>query len=165
VTIIKHTLYPKTNNKKRLRKKLPFFSSYARSSIFHPFQFWYEAILKFDDQPLYLVFMHTKEISSHPILTDLIFVVPQHKVLILTPPGVNFTNILLAAFTSADFKSVRTQSSCQYLFTLLGSTSVKAVRRTLIKLSHGVNFSNSYFAISFNELSCQSFLCFWDLHT
>jgi hypothetical protein len=41
-----------------------------------------------------------------------------------------------------DPKSVRTQSSHQYLFTLLGSTSVKAVRRTLMKLSPGVNFIN-----------------------
>ncbi len=31
-------------------------------------------------------------------------------------------------------QSKRTKSSCQYLFTLLGSTCVKAVRRTLMKL-------------------------------
>ena len=37
-----------------------------------------------------------------------------------------------------DPESVRTQSSHQYLFTLLGSTSVKAVRRTLMKLSPGL---------------------------
>ncbi len=41
-----------------------------------------------------------------------------------------------------DPESVRTQSSDQYLFTLLGSTSVKAVRRTLMKLSPGVHFIN-----------------------
>jgi hypothetical protein len=55
-------------------------------------------------------------------------------------PGVNFTNktYLCAAFTPVAPQSVRTQSSCQYLFTLLGSTSVKAVRRMLMKLSLGV---------------------------
>jgi len=31
-------------------------------------------------------------------------------------------------------KSVRLQSSCQYLFTLLGSTGAKAARRMLMKL-------------------------------
>jgi len=49
--------------------------------------------------------------------------------------GVNFINILHTAFTHGGPKSVRTLSSCQYLFTLLGSASVKAVRRTLMKLS------------------------------
>jgi hypothetical protein len=37
---------------------------------------------------------------------------------------------------------VRTQSSCQYILMLLGSTRVKAVQRTLMKLSPGVNFIN-----------------------
>jgi len=35
-------------------------------------------------------------------------------------------------------KSVRIQSRCQYLFTLLGSTGAKAARRTLMKLTHSV---------------------------
>jgi len=39
-------------------------------------------------------------------------------------------------------QSVRTQSSCQYLFTLLEPMSVKAVHRTLMKLSPSVNFIN-----------------------
>jgi len=41
---------------------------------------------------------------------------------------------LRAAFTPAAPKSVRIQSSCQYLFTLLKSTSVKAARKMLVKL-------------------------------
>ncbi len=41
------------------------------------------------------------------------------------------------AFTPVAPQSIRTQSSCQYLFMLLGSTSVKAVHRTLMKLSPG----------------------------
>ncbi len=39
------------------------------------------------------------------------------------------------AFMPVAPQSVRTQSSCQYLFTLMGSTRVKAVRRTLMKLT------------------------------
>jgi len=53
--------------------------------------------------------------------------------------GVNFFNVLHTAFTRADPKSVRTQSSLQCLFKLLGSASVKAVCRTLMKLSPGHN--------------------------
>ena len=49
---------------------------------------------------------------------------------------------LHTAFTLLDPQSIRTQSSFQYLFTLLGSMCVKAVRRTLIKLSPSVNFTN-----------------------
>ncbi len=42
---------------------------------------------------------------------------------------------LRTAFTTVAPKSVRIQSSCQCLFTLLGSTSVKAVLSTLMKLT------------------------------
>jgi len=45
---------------------------------------------------------------------------------------------LRAAFTPVAPKSVRIQSSCQYLFTLLGSTGAKAAHRTLMKLTPGV---------------------------
>ncbi len=54
------------------------------------------------------------------------------------PPGVNFINILRTAFALVDPDSVRTQSSCQYLFTLLGTTSVKAVHRMLMKSTPGL---------------------------
>ncbi len=40
---------------------------------------------------------------------------------------VNFTNVLCAAFMCANPKSVRTQSSCQNHFRLLGSVCIKAV--------------------------------------
>ena len=56
-------------------------------------------------------------------------------------PDVNFINVLRTAFALVDPESVRTQSSHQYLFTLLGSTNVKAVRRTLMKLTPGVDFT------------------------
>jgi len=38
-------------------------------------------------------------------------------------------------FTPVAPQSVRAQSSCQYLFTLSGSTSIKVVHKTLMKLS------------------------------
>lgn len=37
---------------------------FAHSILSTPFPFWYEAIFKFDDWPLYLAFMHTKKIST-----------------------------------------------------------------------------------------------------
>jgi len=56
-------------------------------------------------------------------------------------PGVNFTNILREAFTLVDPKSVKKlQLSPQYLFTLSGSENVKAVHRSLMKLSPGFGF-------------------------
>jgi len=42
---------------------------------------------------------------------------------------------LRAAFTPVAPKSIRIQSSCQYLFTLLGFTGAKAANRTLMKLT------------------------------
>ncbi len=51
--------------------------------------------------------------------------------------GLDFINVLRTAFTPVVPQSVRTQSSHQYLFTLLEPTSVKAVRRTLMKLTPG----------------------------
>ncbi len=53
-------------------------------------------------------------------------------------PRLNFINVLLTAFTPVVPQSVRTQSSCQYLFTLLWPTSVKVVLRTLMKLTPGL---------------------------
>jgi len=47
--------------------------------------------------------------------------------------GLDFINVLRTAFAPVVPQSVRTQSSRQYLFMLLGPTSVKAVRRTLMK--------------------------------
>ncbi len=49
------------------------------------------------------------------------------------PPGFDFINVLPTAFALVDPESVITQSSLQYHFTLLGSTSVKSVHRKLMK--------------------------------
>jgi hypothetical protein len=57
----------------------------------------------------------------------------ERKILVKLTPGFDFINILHTAFVLVDPKSVRFQSSCQYHFTLLGSTSVKAVLRKLMK--------------------------------
>ena len=54
--------------------------------------------------------------------------------------GVNFTNVLRAAFTSADPKSAIKLLNLTVFFALLGSARVKAARRTLVKLTHGVCF-------------------------
>ncbi len=50
------------------------------------------------------------------------------------------TTYLRTAFTPVAPKSVRIQSSCQYLFTLLGSTGAKAACSTLMKSTPGINF-------------------------
>ncbi len=47
---------------------------------------------------------------------------------------------LRAAFTPVTSKSGRIQSSCQYLFTLLGSTGAKAAHRMLMKLTPGIEW-------------------------
>ena len=44
----------------------------------------------------------------------------------LVAPGVNFTNILCAAFTHADPKSAKKTSQLKQLFALLGSAGIKA---------------------------------------
>ena len=50
-------------------------------------------------------------------------------------PGVNFTNVLQAAFTRADPKSAKKTVKLSCFFALLGSARVKAARRMLVKLS------------------------------
>jgi len=49
---------------------------------------------------------------------------------------------LCTAFTHKDPKSIKRQSSHQYLFTLLVSAQVKALRKTLMKLTPEVIFIN-----------------------
>jgi len=68
---------------------------------------------------------------------------------------------LRTAFTPVAPKSVRIQSSCQYLFTLLGSTGVKAARRMLMKLTPGVDFYNILCA----TFSCENVIYSYSLLT
>ncbi len=51
-------------------------------------------------------------------------------------PGVNFVNVLQAAFERTNPKSVKKTDNLTVFFALFGSASVKA-RRTLMKLTPG----------------------------
>jgi len=67
---------------------------------------------------------------------------PSHKMIFpncktMRRQGSISSTYLQAAFMLVAPQSVRTQSSCQYLFTLLESTRAKAVIKKLIKLSPG----------------------------
>ena len=72
---------------------------------------------------------------------------PLQKAALGTPPwqkegpGVNFNNILCAAFLLADPESANKLLDLAIFFALLVSASVKAARRTLLKLTPGVNFN------------------------
>ncbi len=68
---------------------------------------------------------------------------------IVCTPGLNFINILRTAFTLIDPKSVikRDTDDLTVFFTLSGSTSAKAVRRMLMKLTLDVNFINILLAV------------------
>jgi len=61
-------------------------------------------------------------------------------VCMLCHPGVDFTNILLAAFSREDPKSAKRQSNHQCLFALFGSWHKKSC--SLVILTPGVNFTN-----------------------
>ena len=62
---------------------------------------------------------------------------PYHDDVGGTLAGFNFTNVLRAAFTPADPKSAKKLLNLTVFFALLGSTSAKAARRTLVKLTPG----------------------------
>jgi len=62
--------------------------------------------------------------------------------LVKSTPGVNFINILLAAFTLGDTKSLKKIDNLSVIFMHLGSLSVKAEQKKLVKSSPGVNFIN-----------------------
>jgi len=53
--------------------------------------------------------------------------------------GVNFINIPHATFTNADPEYIKFQLSHQYFFMPLGSACIKASRKTLMKLTPGVD--------------------------
>jgi len=54
--------------------------------------------------------------------------------------GVNFINVLLAAFSCADPKSLKRLYNLTVFFTLLCLARAKAARKTLMKLTPGRNF-------------------------
>ncbi len=52
--------------------------------------------------------------------------------------GLNFINVLLTAFTLVDHKNIKKTVKFSIFLMLLGSTSVKAARRMLMKLTLGL---------------------------
>jgi len=77
--------------------------------------------------------------------------------------AVNFINVLRTAFTHADPECAKRQSSQQCRLALLGPTSVKAVRRTMMKLTPGVNFINILRA--FAPVDPKSVKRYWQLRS
>ncbi len=63
-------------------------------------------------------------------------------VCVKSTPGVDFTNIFTRRFYARSSQKRKSQSSWQYLFMLLGSACVKAVRRKLMKLSPGCSLDS-----------------------
>jgi hypothetical protein len=57
-------------------------------------------------------------------------------------PGLIFINVLLTAFTRADPKRYKDTDDLTVFFMLLGSMSVKAANKMLVKLTLGVNCIN-----------------------
>ncbi len=61
--------------------------------------------------------------------------------MVVLTPGVNFTNVSCAAVTLVCPKTPNDTANLTVFFAHLGSASVKAARRTLMKLSPDVKFS------------------------
>ncbi len=70
------------------------------------------------------------------------------KTLVKLTPGLNFINFRHTAFALVDpERAKKTQSSQHCYFTLLGSASVKVVRRTLMKLTPGEHDGRRVYAV------------------
>ncbi len=70
------------------------------------------------------------------------------EMLVKSTLGVNFINVLPAAFEHVDPKSVKRYWGFDWILTLLGSTSVKAIHRRLMKLSPGGQFHQHWEGLS-----------------
>ncbi len=62
--------------------------------------------------------------------------------LVKLTPGINFINVLGAAFTHANPKSKKKAEDLTVFLALLGSACVEALCKTLMKSTTGVNFIN-----------------------
>jgi len=71
------------------------------------------------------------------VLLGSVHVKASRKTLAKLTPGVNFANILCAALTLVDPKSVKRIDNLTVFFTLLGSAHVKASPKMLAKLAPG----------------------------
>jgi len=90
------------------------------------------------------------KVSPSPPSSSYLHIRPDFHLFIVL--GSISSTYLHTAFTPVAPKSLKIQSSCQYLLTLLGSTSVKAVRRTLMKLSPTYNVNYYYHQLSHNPI-------------
>ena len=70
--------------------------------------------------------------------------------------GYNFTNVLQSAFTLADPKSAKKTVKSSSCFTLLGSASVKAAHRMLVKLTPGIKTIKDIILLTFQSLQYYS---------
>jgi len=66
--------------------------------------------------------------------TELVLKVVSSKNIVKLTPRLNFISVPCTAFTRADPESVKDTDDLNY-FTLLGSSSVKAAHKTLVKLT------------------------------
>jgi len=71
-------------------------------------------------------------------------------------PGLYLINVLLAAFAPVDPKSVKRYWQFDWFLTLLGSTSIKAVRWTLMKSTPG--------SLIHQHFTCSSYKCRSQMH-
>ncbi len=67
---------------------------------------------------------------------------PLHKMLAKLTPGYNFINVFCTVFTIPDPKCIKMTVKLSIFYTLLGSTSVKASRKMLVKLTPGIKEEN-----------------------
>jgi len=111
------------------------------------FSFTHPTLILFYSQLLQRV--DTKSAKRHERL-DWIFT--------LLRSGLNFINILRTAFMCPDPKSVKKTVKLSIYCTLLGSTSVKAARKTLVKLTPGCVKAASKHTCWWNwQLMCRGF--------
>jgi len=78
----------------------------------------------------------------------------------LQRPGVNFINVLQAAFALTDPNSNKNTDNLTIFFALLGLARLKAACKMLMKLTTGVNFINILQAAFLYESVLRSFYLF-----
>jgi len=82
--------------------------------------------------PIFFCQKITKQtVIREKLCKALFYKIDEHEML---TPGVNFINVLLAAFTHTDLKSAKKTVKLSVSFMLLESVPTKAARRMLMKL-------------------------------
>jgi len=93
--------------------------------------------------------IHSVQLSINQLVQKLLI----HRKLTKLTPGLNLFNVLRTAFTCANPRSVKKTVKLSIFFILLGSTSVKAARKTLVKLTPDCH--NYHFEVVRNILQKQ----------